>query len=49
MKSLVLLGFFVLFAVPAAAQEWFKGSFSEALAAASARNKPVLIDFGGPG
>ncbi|MEE9390551.1 MAG: hypothetical protein V3U91_04845 [Candidatus Aminicenantaceae bacterium] len=45
MKKIIFL-FLLLFLVSmASAQNWFKGSFDDALTKAKAENKPVLIDF----
>jgi len=43
----VLVG--VVTVAPAFGHDWFKGTLSEAQAAARAQGKLVLIDFGGPG
>lgn len=44
-KQLIGLVVLAAFASSASAQNWFKGSFDEALAKAKGENKKVLVDF----
>lgn len=47
-KSALCCVLLLLVSSAALAQNWFKGSFTEALAKAKLENKPVLIDFYSP-
>lgn len=44
-KILVLTFLFLFFVSSAAGQNWFKGSFDDALETAKSKGKEVLIDF----
>lgn len=45
MKKTISLCLFLSLVSMVSAQNWFKGSFNDALAQAKAENKLVLIDF----
>ena len=45
MKKILFLCFLLLLVSTVSAQNWFKGTFDDALAQAKAEGKLVLIDF----
>ena len=47
-KQLTLFILLTALVSTASAQNWFKGSFDEALAKAKSENKKVLVDFFSP-
>ncbi len=47
-KQLAVLAVLTAFVSTSSAQNWFKGSLDEALAAAKSGNKKVLVDFFSP-
>ena len=47
-KQLTLFILLAALVSTASAQNWFKGSFDEALAKAKSENKKVLVDFFSP-
>jgi hypothetical protein len=47
-KQLTLLILLAALVSTASAQNWFKGSFDEALAKSKSENKKVLVDFFSP-
>ena len=45
MKKALAVGFILVLASFASAQNWFKGTLDQAVAKAKAENKLVLVDF----
>ncbi len=48
-RTVALVAFLGLVCAPAGAQEWFKGTYADALRAAGSSDKLVLIEFSSPG